>query len=608
MKKEYERYFPYQKYRDGQLDLIREITTIINNGENIIIRAPSGFGKTITVLTATLPILERDKDKRLIWLCRTHRENNRIIEELKRISGIPNNINALPIEARTKLCIKPFDQELKRDHEAFSILCSEIRKQNKCEYYNRNGIAKVEIPQICSTQELIEICREEGICPYEVAKINIEKCRILIANYNYIIMPQILKNLRIPLKNSILVVDETHNLPDVAINLQTEKITIRGLKETLREMDEEGMVNEKNVVDKLIELIGGSRGETVINKNEMKRKIEDVGTSLEEISLKLIREGNNRRRRLARGGRNPISHIHHLGKFLNHFQKTILREEYSVFTNNEELWIECFDPSESLRKIYGIFDATISMSGTIDEKYGELIGLQEYKYREVRYIDKGRILSILVENVTTDYEERSLEMYRKINEYIFTVAENTKSGVGIFTASYEVLDGLISAGVNNIRRPIFIENRKDDYKTMEWKIESYKKMAKNGGAIYIGVCGGRASEGEDFPGKEMDIVLLVGIPFPEPSLRVYQKNIYYEKRFGENGRLYGYVLPSIWKASQAAGRIMRGPEDKGAIIYLDKRYRRYIDLLPNWIRPSKTIREPAELREELIFFFTPEED
>ncbi|MEM2813556.1 MAG: ATP-dependent DNA helicase [Candidatus Methanomethylicia archaeon] len=606
MKIEYDKYFPYREYRDGQIELIEKVMDTILNGENIILRAPSGFGKTITVLTAIIPILEKLEDNRVIWLCRTHRENNRVIEEIKKIKNIPNTINAITLEARTKMCIKSLDKDLKKDHEAFSILCSELRRQRRCEYYDKKKIEGIEIPQVCGVKELIEICEKNNVCPYEVAKREASIRRILIANYNYMLIPQIMKTLNLKLKNSILIVDEAHNLPEIAVNMEMEKITIRGLEETIIEMEREDLIQEIEIIEQLMKIIvKESNVEVVIEKDRLKRAIEEVCGNLSDIALKLITEGDRIRHRLAKEGKKPISHIHHLGKFLKKFQSIVEKEEYAVFSGNSEMWIECFDPSNILRKIYGTFNATISMSGTIDEKYGELIGIQKYKYVKTTYTNSKNILPIIVENVSTDYEERSLEMYQKINEYIFILSENTKMGIGVFTASYKVLEGLIEAGIKKLMKPIYIEEQNEDPRTSEWKIEAYKEKARNEGAIYLGVCGGRASEGEDFPGREMDIVLLVGIPFPEPSIRIDKKNEYYEKRFGEKGKLYSYILPAIWKASQAAGRAIRGHEDKGIVVYLDRRYKRYIDLLPEWLKPRKIIKEPEQLKEEVIFFFTP---
>jgi len=588
------------------MKMIEKIIDTALNGENMILRAPSGFGKTITVLTATIPILEKIEDKKMLWLCRTHRENNRVIEEIKKIKNLPNAINAITIEARVKLCIKDMDKSLKKDHEAFSILCSEMKKQGKCEYYDKRSIEKMEIPQICGTKEIIELCRREAVCPYEVVKEKAATRRIIIANYNYILIPQMFKTLNLKLKDTILVVDEAHNLPEIAINMEVEKLTIKGLEETILEMEREGLTHEINVIEKLMKIIVKENVEAALEKDYIRNIIEGEGYNLEDLTLKLITEGNRVRRKLAREGKNPISHIHHVGKFLRKLQNVMEKEEYAIFSGNNELWIECFDATNTLRKIYNIFNATISMSGTIDEKYGELIGLEKYNYEEVTYANSRRnTLSIIVENVSTEYEERSPKMYRKINEYIFMIAENFKRGIGIFTASYEVLEGLIEAGIRNLMKPMYIEDPNEDSKTIEWKIEAYKEKAREEGAIYMGVCGGRASEGEDFPGREMDIVLLVGIPFPEPSIRIKKRNEYYMKKFGDKGKLYGYILPAIWKASQAAGRVIRGPEDKGVIVYMDGRYKKYCDLLPEWLKPSKIVNEPEQLKEEITLFFTP---
>jgi Rad3-related DNA helicase len=61
------------------------------------------------------------------------------------------------------------------------------------------------------------------------------------------------------------------------------------------------------------------------------------------------------------------------------------------------------------------------------------------------------------------------------------------------------------------------------------------------------------------------------------------------------------------KASQAAGRPIRTPEDKGAIIFLDYRFATAYCLrfLPLWIRQNlKTLADKDQLiQQELRYFF-----
>ena len=85
-------------------------------------------------------------------------------------------------------------------------------------------------------------------------------------------------------------------------------------------------------------------------------------------------------------------------------------------------------------------------------------------------------------------------------------------------------------------------------------VQDFKACGGKGGAVFLGVQGGRTSEGVDFPGNQMNSVIVVGVPYAEPTPRVKAQIDYYDKRFPGFGREYGYILPAMKKASQAAGQ------------------------------------------------------
>ena len=66
----------------------------------------------------------------------------------------------------------------------------------------------------------------------------------------------------------------------------------------------------------------------------------------------------------------------------------------------------------------------------------------------------------------------------------------------------------------------------------------------------------------------MNSVVIVGVPFAEPTPKIKAQIDYFEKHYPGQGREYGYVIPAIKKASQAAGRPMRTLEDRAAMIFL----------------------------------------
>ena len=77
----YNDYFPYAKYRKDQEEVIKEISEHVKNKGQYLLIAPNGTGKSIISLASTLPIVNSNNLK-LIYLCRTHQQNDRIIKEL----------------------------------------------------------------------------------------------------------------------------------------------------------------------------------------------------------------------------------------------------------------------------------------------------------------------------------------------------------------------------------------------------------------------------------------------------------------------------------------------------------------------------------------------
>jgi len=140
-------------------------------------------------------------------------------------------------------------------------------------------------------------------------------------------------------------------------------------------------------------------------------------------------------------------------------------------------------------------------------------------------------------------------------------------------------------------------------------IAEFKNRAHQGKkGVLVGVLGGRYSEGVDFPGNEMNSVLITGVPLSKPTYHVTKLIEFYDKAHGSGkGREYGYVLPAMRKANQAAGRPVRRLIDKGAIIFLDERYesKYYKRFLSAWIRNKFTRlpNDPELLAAKIYAFF-----
>ncbi|MHA1933098.1 MAG: helicase C-terminal domain-containing protein [Promethearchaeota archaeon] len=181
------------------------------------------------------------------------------------------------------------------------------------------------------------------------------------------------------------------------------------------------------------------------------------------------------------------------------------------------------------------------------------------------------------------------KMINKINE----VLACTPANVGVFCASYKILKGLLSNGIETIvernNKSFFKETPGSTASENTTMVDQFKTMASIGGAVLLGVCGGRNSEGEDYPGNHMNSVVIAGIPYHLPTPRVNAKIKYYDKVFRRQGWNFAYLYPAIQRANQASGRPIRKITDKGAIIFLDSRFKAKNQWISGWIRDELEI-------------------
>ena len=97
----------------------------------------------------------------------------------------------------------------------------------------------------------------------------------------------------------------------------------------------------------------------------------------------------------------------------------------------------------------------------------------------------------------------------------------------------------------------------------------------------LGVMGGIFSEGIDLPGKALICAVMVGPALPMANLSRKLIQQWYQEKYGEGFR-YGWVVPGMSRVAQAAGRVIRSPDDKGTVVLIGKRFsqRIYRDLVP----------------------------
>jgi len=633
-KASYLTFFPYEDFRKDQERIIKQIEKASIEKKNSLLAAPNGTGKTIIALSALLPLAIK-KNLKILYLCRTHAQNTRIIKELTKISThLRNNdinikVNGLSIRGRNEMCLNEVLLSLKLNPRESMAVCSDLRKNRSCKFFlnlikkrdqydNLINIAPEIFNKPVDAEDLIKFCIDKKLCPYFLSKFLLKDMKLIICNYQWLFNPFIRQNflqfLDKELTNCILIIDECHNVIDVATEVNSDRITPYTLRLCLKDLEiyrsprimqtfVKALISHLNKKKKSLNFEKEIEAERFLAQVYSILQIENLNEFKNFVNDLLDFSASIHEEKLANG---DISRDF-LGSLANFWTKWIrcylLENYFFCYTIKEikgkstiSIEIVALDPREIVIPILKECYTSLHLSGTVNPYvYNNLMGLQQSgkSYKGIiaeSPFQRQNIKAIITEGVDTRRNSRNPLMFKKMLSKIEEVISSTPANVGIFCASYKILNALATNGIESITmnydKTLFIEEPGLSASENAYLINDFKSTASKprNGAVLLGVCGGRNSEGEDYPGDHMNSVIIAGFPYHLPTPRVDAKIKYYDKVFNDQGWNFAYLYPAIQRANQAAGRPIRKLKDKGAIIFMDFRFKQKSKWIAEWIR------------------------
>jgi DNA excision repair protein ERCC-2 len=281
-------------------------------------------------------------------------------------------------------------------------------------------------------------------------------------------------------------------------------------------------------------------------------------------------------------GRLPRSYVHGASGFLT-FWQTLEESEYvKLITKYDSKAFEayCLDSSIACKPIAECH-SSIHMSGTLKplDEYRDSIGLpKDARLAEVPspFPPENRLV-LYMDDVTTKYEdiERDEKMADRIAEHISSIISGAQRSAIVFYPSYATMERLAprTRMASGGKRVLF--ERRDMEQGDFMKVVGEFKTAP-GTALMHAIAGGRVSEGIDFPGEEMEVAVIAGIPYPKPTAKQRAFQHFCELKFGD-GWERSVKAPTMRKLQQAIGRLIRSETDRGVAVILDKRAVHFAD-------------------------------
>ena len=273
----------------------------------------------------------------------------------------------------------------------------------------------------------------------------------------------------------------------------------------------------------------------------------------------------------------------------------------------------CFDPGEGMLSLFDMKIRSILLtSGTLSPLGGfaeELCTPFNVRLENPHVIDKSQIWGGVVpkgpqgHTLNSSFKTRNESSYKQdLGNAIVNFARIVPDGLLVFFPSYGVLKSCIEAWKDIGQGGASVWERICQYKspvvepkdsaTFASVAEDFKSKLDSSsahGAVFFGVCRGKASEGLDFSDRAGRGVIITGIPFAtltdakvKIKKEVMDSKLFKSKKRPASGSdanqdelISGdswYVQQAIRAVNQAIGRVIRHKEDYGAILLCDERF------------------------------------
>jgi len=630
-------YFPYRPYPQ-QERYMRDVRSLVEKGGVGFLEAPTGFGKTIAILAATV-----GTPYRIFYYSRTHAQMRQVAYELGKINELGNRITGVVRGSRIQLCL---DEELRRSNDyiytsetclsrirsfeddrslieiAFSrpevSLTSHERLPTGMDLYCKSEIGEIEIPSIipkdaptlASVENMLEYGLEHRVCPYYLARLLAQTYKVVIGAYNYLFIDA-------NYQNQIVVLDETHNMEDFLKDTVSFKLSRLNVEQALDEIKEVKRPWASDVEEFLAFLLrffnhADLKDEELLTKELILSEMNEHGVTRERIKnfldnwpiiLNIQRELIAARGRIIILDRMRTYWVYNF--FENFFNSS---EEFYVgvwnlrYKNNPQLEWLCLEPRIAFDQILSENPRTVILtSGTLSPLKGtaERLGLKDpflQSYPTIIPEENILILSISrglnKKTLTTRFELRKdketlLDYGRTIVKLINTIPHGTI----VFFPSYELMNTMLDLwekhGVlDDLQAPAFFETRG----SKPVLADMYSREAARDRAALFAVIRGKLSEGQNFPDEAGRAVILVGVPYPNiKDPRVKAQREYYERKQKGMGSKW-YLDQAFNAVNQSLGRVWRHKSDYAIGILLDSRYtyRTNQSRLASWLAQRTT--------------------
>lgn len=574
--------FPYGEVRAGQDELIHSVYRTISHGGTLIAEAPTGIGKTVSVLYPAIRAMGKGKCEKIFYLTPKTTTAEAAIDCIRTLADHGVCLRAIALSAKERLC--PLNTVCRQSKALCPLLKNNRLAEGALALFHR------ELPAV-TAREITEVAREFSLCPYELSLTYSELCDVVIGDFNYLFDPRVyLRRFFDGGGEYAFLVDEAHNLPDRAREMYSAELSELDLSFRAYPLHGESPLTLAcaSAAERFRSLL------FPLVKSELRRDEENrpigathttrlpegliplfstLSEAAERELMDAFRDRSEEREERIRALR---EYFFRISSFLDALLRFDEHYELFLFYEEDTLRIKLFsiDPGGVIGERVALGRATVFFSATLTPMnyYRSLLGAE--RGAETLSVpspfDRSQLSVSIMDKIST----RSSERERTLPEILRVIAATVSARRGnyiVFTPSFEYTERIAEAFSRKYPKiRTMVQGRSMSAKE---KREFMDAFARADGSYLIAFCvtGGIFSEGIDLFGDRLIGTVVVGVTLPQLSFEREAMQAYFAAKY-EMGKEYAYVYPGLNKVLQAAGRVIRREDDYGVIVLIDDRF------------------------------------
>ncbi|WP_144172668.1 ATP-dependent DNA helicase [Pseudomonas sp. Kh13] len=576
--------FPYPAFRQGQRQLAETLYKAVSTGRCLMAQASTGIGKTLGTLFPLLKAMVPQQLDKLFFLTAKTPGRALALDAMHQItSATPQPaLRTLELIARDKACEHP-------DKACHGESCPLAAG-----FYDRLPAAReaaAALPLLDRAQ-LRDVALAHQVCPYYLGQEMARWVDVLVADYNYYFDGHALL-FGLTQANQwrvAVLVDEAHNLVERGRGMYSASLD-QGQLQALRQSKPHGLVS---ALDRL------NRQWNALYKEQ--RAPYQASESLPDALLRALQQciGLIQEQMNQTPAQMDPQVLQFFYQALQFCRVAELFDEHFLFDISQRqgprkqrlatLCLRNVTPARLLGPRMQAARSVTLFSATLSPRhfYRDLLGMPaDTAWLEVAAPFRAEQLEVrIASQVSTRYQQRQASL-APIVELIARQYERMPGNYLAFFSSFEYLQqvaGLLAE--QHARIPMWIQEPGMDEAARQGFLD---RFVADGRGVGFAVLGGAFGEGVDLPGTRLigAFVATLGLPQVNPVNEQFKQRL--GREFGA-GFDYAYLYPGVRKVIQAAGRVIRGDQDRGVLVLIDERFAepRVQQMFPGWW-PTATV-------------------